>query len=243
MIRRSIIAALVICLIAGCSGIGLDRKVENNTFTSLADPEVQIQVSPSFTYLGKVSTSRQHQIINGAKGLLVSYSSYLFLDIGKDNVIRKGVLIRVDKINRGSWGPGLFDDVKNKLTSDELEMNGQRYEHFTAIRSDIFTDDEMKYVSSRGASEAKPVMMGGRMTYSGYIMPKCFMMEAFGLRAGSGSDVRLCVYYFEDLAEIDDGPTCKEWVKGDMLPEDQERIRTMFMNSRESALTFIGKPR
>jgi hypothetical protein len=239
----SIMAALAVWLLLGCSGIALDRKVEDNTFVSPSYPEVRIRVSPSLGYIGKTGTARHHQSINGTSGLLVNYSSHLFLERDRDNTIRRGVIIRVDRMSKGSWETDLFSGVKNRIASDYQEMNGCRYEHFLAVRSDIFTDCETDFITGRGGAAAKPVTLDGKMTFSGYVIPKCCMMEAFGMIAGANRDTRICVFYFEDLARMSGCPSCNDWMRGDIRPGDQERIKAAFMRSRASALTFVEKLR
>ncbi len=232
------ILAVSFVVFSGCSAITFERKVENNTFTSMADPKVQIRINPQFRYIGQVSTSSHHQSVHGARGLLVSYNSYLFAEVGDDNVLRKGVIIRVDKISKSYWDTDMFADVKNKLVSDYEDINMDRYEHFMAVRSDIFTNDEMDYVIKEGMKNVKPVMRGDKLAYSGFVIPKCFMVEAFGIRAGAGNDTRLCVYYFEDLMDIDDSSSCREWIKGDITPDGQERSKKLFTESMKKAITF-----
>jgi len=233
-----VISAACFVVFTGCSAITFERKVENNTFTSMADPKVQIQVNPQFRYIGQINSSSHHQSVHGTRGLLVSYNSYLFADVGDDNVLRKGVIIRVDKISKSYWDTDMFADVKNKLVSDYEDINTDRYEHFLAVRSDIFSKDEMDYVIKEGMKNVRPVMRGDKLAYSGFVIPKCFLVEAFGTRAGAGNDTRLSMYYFEDLMDMDDSFSCREWIKGEATPEDQENAKKLFIESRKKAITF-----
>jgi hypothetical protein len=169
----------------------------------------------------------------------VNYNSYLFVDIGDDNIIKRGIIIRADKINKSYWDSDIFSDVKNKLLSDYEDINFDRYEHFVAVRSDIFTEDEMGYVMSEGMKNVKAVMRDAKLTYSGYSIPKCFMVEGMGIRAGAGYDIRMCIYYFEDLRIIGEGLSCKDLIKGDASPEDSDRARKIFLESRKKAMTFV----
>jgi hypothetical protein len=243
MKRLIAVAALALGMVLGCSGLAQERKVEGNAFISLVEPVVRIQVSPSFRYIGKVGTSRHHQTVNGAKGLLVTYTSWLFLVIGEDSVIRQGVIIRVDRIGKGSWGSEVFSDLKNKLVWNYQTMAGRRYEHVLALCSDIFTDDETACVSHVGEAGLKPAMKGGRMTFTGFTMPKCFLTEAFGTRAGAGSDTRMCVFYFQSLSELEGGGTCSGWGRGGMAVQDRQRVLALFRGSRYKALSFLDKGR
>ncbi|HNY65555.1 MAG TPA: hypothetical protein PKM41_08945 [Deltaproteobacteria bacterium] len=243
MKKLIVLAVLAVAAVSGCAGIPVDRKVEDNTFISMADPMVQIRVDPTLDYLGKVGTARHHQSINGTTGLLVNYSSYLFLERDKDNVIKRGVVIRVDRIGKGSWKADLFADVKSRLVSDYLDIGGRRYEHFIAVRSDIFTDVEMAYIHGSEAQDETPVTKGGKATRTGWALPKCFMVEGFGVIAGAGSDTRMCVYYFEDVEEIDDEASCRDWLRGEMSPEDLDRAKLVFTSSRDGYLSFGEKLR
>ena len=116
MSERALIPLLLLCFLAlcSCSTISFERKVEGNTFFSMADPRVQVHINPSFRYIGEFTMARRHQNVQGARNLLVNNNSYLFAEIGKDNSLTKGVVIRVDKVNRSSWQPDLFSDIKNK---------------------------------------------------------------------------------------------------------------------------------
>lgn len=241
MERRGIGVALAIVMLLGCAGIVHDRSVENNTFVFPADPEVRIQVDPSIRYVGRTSRSGLRRAVSGPGGLPAAGSSYLFLERDKDDAIMRGVIIRVDGTGRGAEKGGLFADVRNKPASDFLEMGGRRYEHFFAVRSGIFTDGEMDLISGRSASITGPAAAGNGTIRDGGMIPKCFMTEAFGIMAGPRSDTRLYVFYFEDLDLVEGGTSCDDWIRGKVAPDDEEVIETMFMASRESALSFHPK--
>jgi len=240
MSERALIPLLLLCFLAlcSCSTISFERKDEGNTFFSMADPRVQVHINPSFRYIGEFTMARRHQNVQGARNLLVNNNSYLFAEIGKDNSLTKGVVIRVDKVNRSSWQPDLFSDIKNKLVADYEQIGSERYEHFIAVRSDIFTPDEMDFVIAEGMKNAGPVMIGERLSYSGYRIPKCFMVEAFGIRTGAGNDTKFCIYYFEDLARLDEQFSCREWIRGDLPPADREAVVKRFVESRKRDLSF-----
>ena len=238
MKERALIPLLCFLALCSCSTITFERKVEDNTFLSIADPRVQVHVNPGFQYIGEVTMARRHQNVQGARNLLVSNNSYVFAEIGEHNILAKGVIIRVDKVSRSSWQPDLFSDDKNKLVTDYEQIGTERYEHFIAVRSDIFTPDEMDFVIAEGMKYAGPVMLDERLSYNGYRIPKCFMVEAFGIRAGAGNDTKLCIYYFEDLARLDEQFSCREWIRGDLSPAGREAVVKSFIESRKRGLSF-----
>jgi hypothetical protein len=231
----------IFCFIflCSCSTISFERKVEDNIFISTSDPKIRVAVNPDFQYIGKISTARHHQKVQGSRRMLVNYNSYLFAQIDENNFIKQGVIIRLDKVKKSSWQSDLFADLKNKLISDYVDINLDRYEHYIAVKSDIFTKDEMDFIISEGmknnASSGDNV---GRLNYCGYSIPKCFMIEGFGKRAGVGNDIRTCIYYFEDLTEIDNDFSCKYWVKGEVSSDDLDRASRNLINKRKKALTI-----
>lgn len=241
MKERALIPLLCFLALCSCSTITFERKVEYNTFFSMADPRIQVHVNPGFRYIGEVAMARRHQNVQGARNLLVNNSSYLFAEIGEGNSLTKGVVIRVDKVNRSSWQPDLFSDIKNKLVADYEQIGTERYEHFIAVRSDIFTPDEMDFVVAEGMKNVAPAMLGERLSYSGYRIPKWFMVEAFGIRAGAGNDTKLCIYYFEDLARLDEQLSCREWIRDDLPPAGRESVVKRFVESRKRGLSFAEK--
>lgn len=238
MKERAAGALLCLLVLCGCSTITFERKVENGTFFSMVDPKVQVSVSPGFRYIGEFTMARHHQNVHGARNLLVNSNSYLFAQIDQDNILRKGVIIRVDKVKKSSWQPDLFAGLKNKLVADYEEIGPDRYEHFIAVRSDIFTPDEMDFIIAQGLKDVGPVMQGERLSYSGYKIPKCFMVEAFGTRAGAGNDTKFCVWYFEDLSNVDERFSCREWTKADMTDGDRQIAVMLFTESRKKNLSI-----
>ncbi|HPW67887.1 MAG: hypothetical protein WDA72_12555 [Desulfomonilia bacterium] len=238
MKERALILLLCLLVLCSCSTISFERKVEGNTFFSMADPRVRVNVNPGFRYIGEVAMARRHQNVQGARNLLVNNNSYVFAEIGQDNSLTKGVVIRVDKVNRSSWQPDLFSDIKNKLVTDYEQIGAERYEHFIAVRSDIFTPDEMDFIIAQGMKNAGPAILGERLSYSGYRIPKCFMVEAFGIRAGASNDTKLCIYYFEDLARLDEQYPCREWIRDDLPPAGREPVVKRFVESRKRGLSF-----
>ncbi len=228
--------------VCSCSTLPFDRKVENNVFTSKSQPDIRVEVSTDFTYIGKVSTARHHQKVQGTQRLLVNYNSYLFANIDSNNYIKQGVIIRLDKVNKSFWQSDLFADVKNKLVSDYVEFDGERYEHFVAVRSDIFSKDEIDFIISEGMKNIVATTDSiGRLNYRGYSIPKCFMVEGFGKRAGVGNDIRACVYYFQDLSEIDDEFQCRDWVRGDVSGNEIERAYKIFLKRRNNDVKISKK--
>lgn len=229
-------------MVCGCSTLSFDRKVENNVFISKSQPDIKVEVNTAFTYIGKVSTARHHQKVQGSQRLLVNYNSYLFANIDNNNYIKQGVIIRLDKVSKSFWQSDLFEDVKNKLISDYVEWGGERYEHFIAVRSDIFTKDEIDFIISEGMKNIVETTDNiGRLNYRGYSIPKCFMVEGFGKRAGVGNDTRVCVYYYEDLSEIDDEFQCRDWVRGDVSGDELERAFKVFLERRKKDVDISKK--
>ncbi len=238
--RKLLVMMVVGCMVLiGCTAITFERKVEDNTFISMGSPNLQVQVSPEFRYIGQVSSSKHNQKVGGVRGLLVNYNSYLFADIGDDNIIKRGVIIRVDKVGKSYWDADLFAEIKNKIVSDYFDINNERYEHVIAVRSDIFTQDEIDYIIQEGLKNEKAVIRNKKLTYSGYSIPKCFIMEAFGIRSGAGYDTKLTICYYQDLSAIDESFTCREMTKGDISAEDQEKAKKTLMELRKKAITFI----
>ena len=238
--KRTAFFLTVCCFfVCSCTTISFERKVEDNTFTSMSDPKVRVEVSPSFQYIGKVSTARHHQKVQGSRRMLVNYNSYIFANIDHNNFIKQGVIIRLDKVKKSSWQSDLFEEVKNKLVSDYVDITSERFEHFIAVKSDIFTKDEMDFVISEGMKKiSTPANSAGRLSYSGYSIPKCFMVEGFGRRTGVGNDTKMCVYFFEDLTEINDEFSCRSWVRGDVSTQDQDSAFRYFLEDRKKNMTI-----
>ncbi|HRR68040.1 MAG TPA: hypothetical protein P5146_01970 [Desulfomonilia bacterium] len=233
--------AIALCLLAvcGCSTITFERKVENSIFFSLADPKLQVHVNPQLTYIGETAIARHHQNVHGARNLMVNSSSYLFVRIDQDNFIRSGVIIRVDRVKKSSWQPDLFADIKNKLVTDYEQIGHERFEHFIAVRSDIFTVDEMAFILTESGKGSGPVTDGERLSSMGCKIPKCFLYESFGIRAGAGRDTKFSISYFEDLASIDEGLSCREWIKADVHDADQRAAVRRFIESRKKNVSII----
>jgi len=238
--RRLLLLLVFGCImVCGCSTLSLDKKVENNVFVSRSEPNVRVEVNPSFTYIGNISTSRHHQKVQGTQRLLVKYNSYVFANIDNNNYIRQGVIIRLDKVSKSFWQSDLFSDIKNKLISDYIDIDGESYEHFISVRSDIFTKDEIDYIISEGMKNiVETTDKIGRLNYRGYSIPKCFMVEGFGKRAGVGNDLRLSIYYYEDLVDIDDEFKCKDWVRGDVSGDELDRAFKIFTERRKNDLSI-----
>jgi hypothetical protein len=234
----SVLSALCLLALCGCSTISFERKVEDNTFFSFSDPRVQVHVTPGFRYIGEVVMARRHQNVRGARNLLVNNSSYVFAQIGRDGTLAKGAVIRVDRVKKSGWQSDLFADIKNKLVADYENIGFDRYEHFIAVRSDIFTTDEMNFVISEGLKSPGAAVQGGHPGRIGYRIPKCFLVEAFGMRAGAGNDTKFCLYYFEDLAGIDERFSCREWIRGEMPAIEREAALRRFIESRKRNISI-----
>jgi hypothetical protein len=196
---KIILSILCSCtlFLSSCASLQSERKVENNVFSSSYLPEICVSVNQEIEYIGCASEQTKYPTYEEGINVLVNHDSYIFGKKGSDNSIEQGVIIYFSKIltNKPYFIPDMFPSVKIKLISDIVRINSQDYQHVVYVKSHELQKYEADYIMNKG-----------------YIIPRCFMIEAFARREGSQDNNKMCIYYFESLKKAGPGHSCSEWV-------------------------------
>jgi len=177
-------------IILSCSSFQIERKVENNVFSSSYLPEICVSVNQEIEYIGCASERTKYPTSEEGINVLVNHDSYIFGKKGSDDSIEQGVIIYFTKVlaNKAYLTPDMFPSVKIKLISDIVRINSQDYQHVVYVNSHELQKYEADYIMNKG-----------------YIIPRCFMIEAFARREGSQDNNKICIYYFESLKKAGPG--------------------------------------
>jgi hypothetical protein len=171
------------------------RSVENNVFTS-SFPEIKLQISQDIKYLGTVQLAesvetRISDTVNPGDRSLDA-NSYLFGQIGQNNRVAKGVLIRTLVMygDPSQVVPEIFFKTgANILESGEMKILEAQYQY------DLYAASELL------APKEKDLLASSRL-------PSCFLVKQLSSRSGLGNKSRVQIFYFEDLSSTCGNQTC-----------------------------------
>lgn len=190
-----ILMAASILLLGGCGAfeknLGIlqsrtHRTVENNVFTS-SFPEIKLQIGRDLKYLGTVriaenTPSRNSDNVDRDEKTFDA-DAYLFGQIGPNNRIAKGVLIRVLVMygDPSQVVPEIFSKTgANKLESGDMKILETQYQYT------LYTEPELLI------PKEKDLLGSSRM-------PSCLLVKQLSSRFGLGNKSRVQIFYFEDL--------------------------------------------
>lgn len=212
MARKVLLCLLVVSLcLAGCA---LKRGVEDdNVFVSSASPPTKIKVSQEMKYIGKgVAKQVPVSYTQGDGGSFVDYEWHIFSKISENNVLNKGVLIKFSRIQVGYVMPEIFKNLKNKLTSGEIKINGKVYQFMSIAgkKTKIFNKYEGTWLETEG-----------------YIIPNCLMTKGLARILSADRGATFKIIYFEDIKNFG-ASSCEDWSDANSLTDEQKQLLKKF---------------
>ena len=192
----------------GCSGLQVKRSVQDNIFSSSANPKLQIKINPAYNYIGSTESAYH----SGGEALSIDTVSYTFVWV-EGTTVKKGIIIRINTLHSGIWlsrGKGdLVKWMKNKLETGEVTINGKSYDYGVQAFSRVFDKTTARLITSKG-----------------YRISRCYMLKALS---------RVTSYYREgekiDIFYVEDASTFqgiryswKDWKSIDLLSANQKEF-------------------
>jgi hypothetical protein len=202
------------------------RSVENNVFTS-SFPEIKLQISQDLKYLGtvqlaeSVETRISDKVNPGDRSL--EANSYLFGQIGQNNRIAKGVLIRVLVMygDPSQVVPEIFFKTgANILESGEMKIIEAQYQY------NLYSAPELL------APKEKDLLAGSRI-------PSCFLVKQLSSKSGLGNKSRIQIFYFEDLAGICGNQPCGTCLESQNRTTEQKQFINEFTDRSFTTIRFM----
>ena len=189
MIRKVSILILGMCsmIFLGCATLTIERTVSsNNEFYSSYTPKIQVNVNPDFTYLGEFKYIKNVSYRDSDGSSIVTTHTYSFVEPDYKNYVQKGVIIRIATIEQGYVLPDLYDRVKNTIDSGFTKINGEQYQHCTAISANIRDRKIENFITSKG-----------------YHFSNSYLIKALGRRVGAENKTGFDIYYIESVSHLD----------------------------------------
>jgi hypothetical protein len=200
------------------------RVVENNVFTS-SFPEIKLQVSPDFKYMGTVplAESIETRISDKVNERSLDANAYLFGQIGQNNRITKGVLIRVLVMygDPSQVVPEIFFKTgRNILESGEIKILEAQYQY------DLYAASELL------APKEKDLLASSRM-------PSCILVKQLLSKSGLGNKSRLQILYFEDLTSACGNQPCGTCLDSQNRTEERKPFIKEFTDRSYASIRFL----
>jgi hypothetical protein len=128
--KNLLLLIIVIGLLFGCAGV--KRGVQDNLFYSSSNPKMNVLINADFKYAeSKKETELAYNPMAGSAANVKTYN-YLFINQLNNRLIE----IQIHEIITSNWfwRPGYLRDVKNKIDSGDLMINGEKYEYCVAVQ-------------------------------------------------------------------------------------------------------------
>lgn len=243
---RTVLAFFFLLLAYGCAGTNTNRTVDsNNIFDSSSEPKLSIEVSQNLQYLGEVEQKGKHKEKIGSRSLQIKKFSYLFGRVESGKRLERGILVRIEHVQKGSWRPEIFIDEGYMLVEDDVMFGSKIYQHMVTVTSSMFTPAEMELIENEGKlperdstspffSKTEKVRLK-----QGYVVPDCYMVEAFGRRAGRMNDIKIMIYYFEDVDNVSTAYTCRDWQSQDASMSDKRYLLNDFIDRNKGIFRIL----
>lgn len=212
-------ACLVWC--AGCAGLGIERRVQDNIFYSSHYPKIKIRIHPDFRYMG---TYKKTSIGgNLPQGSTLESNFYLFGEVGDNNIVQKGVEIVFHKLSSGIWLPDLFSGWKLKFDVRSVRIRDQVYQHAVTATKNPFGKKDKKIIYDKG-----------------YIISNCYLMRGLARVVTRSEDTYMVICYIEDLAyNTDIKYGCDKWRSAAMHTDEQKRFLQGFLERSEKSIQIL----
>lgn len=201
------------------------RSIENNVLTS-SFPEIKLQISQDLKYLGTVKLAESVEGRNSDNSdrdeRTFDANAYLFGQIGPNNRITKGVLIRMLVMygDPSQVAPDIFLKTgANKLESGDMKILETQYQY------DLYTEPDPL------APKEKDLLKGG--------LPSCFLVKALSSRFGLGNKSRIQILYFEDLTGVCGNQRCGACLDSRSRTSQQKQFIREFTDRSYASTRFL----
>jgi hypothetical protein len=200
------------------------RSVENNLFTS-SFPEIKLKISPDFKYMGTVPLAEgvETRISDKVNEKSLDANAYLFGQIGRNNRIEKGILIRLLVMygDPSQVVPEIFFKTGvNILESGEIKILEAQYQY------DLYTATELL------APKEKDLLASSRI-------PPCILVKQLSSKSGLGNKSRLQILYFEDLTSTCGNQPCGNCLDSQNRTEERKPFIKEFNDRSYTSLRFL----
>lgn len=174
---------LFLVLISGCSGLQTKRDVmPDNTFVS-NNPNVSINVSPEFKYIGNPTDKGFATSVKGTK-LRNSFDSYCFVETD-NNMVKRSVAIEIVKIETQftSFVSDFFGNEKYSVAKGITKCGGKNFQYFTRDYRPAMTNYMTRHIADQGYT----------MGYG--------IIKVFGRVYGATKNTLVKIIYYESLGD------------------------------------------
>ena len=137
---------MIVCLLImfSCAGMEPKRGVQDNIFYSSSDPAINIKINPDFAYTGSeiqnqcvydpwIDKNSPLRTDSAFTGPLIMYRVFAEKESHKfyNSELKRKINITISTITIQDhyWRPSLFDQVKNKLATGDVAINGKKYQY------------------------------------------------------------------------------------------------------------------
>ena len=227
-----IITTMCFISLNGCAtieknlGVTANRSVENNLFSS-SFPEMKLQISRDFKYLGSVKLiepAEERLSFHANPGENLEATSYLFGQTDRGNRMTNGVLIRMLVMHGDpsqSVPPEIFTRKGRRiLDSGEMKILEERYQY------DLYAEPEPFKPKEKGLLGSSRV-------------PSCFLVKELSSKAGFGNKSRVQILYFEDLSETCANRPCGACPEPAGSTAEQKRFLQGFTDRSFASIRFL----
>jgi hypothetical protein len=171
---------LLLVLISGCSGLQTKRDVmPDNTFVS-NNPNVSINVSPEFKYIGNPTYKGTSASVKGTK-LRTSFDSYCFVATD-NNMVKRSVAIQIHKTET-QFVIDFFGNVKYSVAKGITKCGGKNFQYFTRDYRPAMNNHITRHIADQGYT----------MGYG--------IIKVFGRIYGAKGNTLVKIIYYESLGD------------------------------------------
>lgn len=217
---------MVACMVtlSHCAGASVQREVRDNLFTSSNAPKIAVKIHPDLTYMGKSEVTRSIPTTFGSfegRKVPVTYTRYLFCEIGENKKMRKMCGITFSRI------------LDQDTVHPNAPLKGAEYDRSPGMLKTGEKTDQERY-----KAVGNPLSHGiHRFFYdAGFTtdlsIAVCYLFKTVTRTVSKDSKTLMVIDY---AGNVKIGETCQEWNRSvTVLTEGQkDRIGEFLRNSNE----------
>ena len=220
----SLTAACMVTLFH-CAGLSIERKVQDNLFTSSHGPNIAIKIHPDLQYMGTFEATHSIATTFGqseGRKVPVRFLGYLFCEMGDNHIIEKMCSINFSEIlDQNTVQPnaplkGADYDMKPGTLKMEEDTTPYLYKNVV----NPFSHEMNTFIYNAGITKD-------------LLTAKCYLLKRMIRMVSEDSKILMTVDYAED---VEDAGMCHEWNQPVALLTDtqQRRLREFLRDSNEN---------
>jgi hypothetical protein len=210
----------------GCAGMKIERGVKKNIFYSSRFPKIDININPEFIYFGKTGKRIYRKYKTSPGGSFRDDESYIWGKLTKVNALEAIFIIRFERMNRGYFLENQFSDVKDKLDSGTIDINGKIYQFLIKASASQLSNYQELYLYDKG-----------------YQIPTCFLAKVLVRRYThlNENDSLIKILYLEDINyNRNSKDTCRNWKDKNKLSEDRRNHFKEFISRNNEYVQIVN---